>query len=151
MASIDQIAGEAGVSKEGAMMNIGEYRIEGICPTNIAPLTAITASTTFYAYIGKVPKACKLVGGSIRSNAAGVGATTTLDVLKAASGTAPSAGTAIVTQVATNGLTPDTDSKLTVNTDGSQNIAAGSDIYVKIVAQGSETLKPVTVNLVLKP
>lgn len=151
MASIDQLAGEAGASKEGVMMAIGEYRLDGICPTNIAPLTAITASTTFYAYLGKVRKASKLVGGKIRSNAAGVGATTTLDILKVPSGTAPSAGTAIVTQIAANALVADTDTKLAPLTDGTENIAAGSDIYVKIVAQGAETLKPVTVNLVLKP
>lgn len=151
MGSIEQLSNEIGASKEGVVMALGEYRLDGICPTTIAPLTAITASTTFYALIGKVPKACKLMAASCRSNAAGVGATTTLDILKVPSGTAPSSGTAIVTQLATNGLTANTDYKLAVKSDGSENIAADCDIYAKIVSQGAETLKPVTVNLVLKP
>lgn len=148
--TVATLAGEVGASREGVQQILGEVQLNGIAPTTIAPLTALTASTTFYALIGTVPKACKLVGGTIRSNAAGVGATTTLDVLKVPSGTAPSAGTAIVTQIATNALVADTDTKLAPVTTGVENIAAGCEIYVKIAAQGAETLKPVAVNLVFR-
>lgn len=144
------LADELNVSQEGLVLS-SLVKMEAIVPTNIAPNTALTASTTFYGYLGRAPKGCELVEGTIRSEAKGVGATTTLDVLKVPSGTAVGSGTAIVTQIATNGLTNATDEKLAPTTDGTQILAAGDSVFVKIVTQGSEVLKPVSVSLKFRP
>lgn len=145
------LADELNISVEGLVNNITNIRIEGKAPTHIDDNTACTASSTFYVFLGRLEKAAKIVEGKIRSIAAGVGASTTLDILKVPSGTAPSSGTAIVTQVALNGITANTDSKLAPKTDGSENCAAGDMIFAKVVTQASETLKPLAVSLRFKP
>lgn len=150
MGNIEQLAKEVGASVEGAKIAIGEYKLDSIAPSTIAPATALTASTTFYGLIGTVPKACKLVAGNIRSEAAGVGATTTIDILKVPSGTAIASGTAIVTQILANALTAATDKKLAPVATGVENIAEGCQLWAKIVTQVSETLKPVAISLTLK-
>ncbi|MDD5614883.1 MAG: hypothetical protein PHH85_01625 [Candidatus Methanoperedens sp.] len=148
-----QLADDLGISIDGLQYNAGMFIIQkqfvgAVAATATGDFgTAMTASTTTYHVLGRMPKAGQLVEGKIRAHAAGVGATTTLDILKVASGTAVSSGTAMVTQVATNGLTADTDYSLAPKTDGSQNTGAGDLIVAKIVTQGTETLTPPIIDL----
>lgn len=150
MGNIDQLAKEVGASVEGAKIAIGEHKLDAIVPSTVAPAAVLTASTTFYGLIGTVPKPCKLVAGNIRSEAAGVGGTTTIDILKVPSGTAIASGTAVVTQVIGNALVAATDTKLAPLATGVENIAAGCQLWAKIVAAAGETLKPVAISLTLK-
>ena|SRR5271157_4196313 len=111
--------------------------------------TAMASSVTVYHALGIMGWSGQLKAGMIKAHAPGIGATTTLDVLKVPSGTAVTAGVAMVTQVATNALTADTNYQLAVKSDGSQNFNAGDTIVVKIVTQGTETLTSPAIQLVL--
>lgn len=143
----ERIADEIGSSPDGINYTSGKLRIQKQVIAAVAATatgdanTALTASTTTYHILGKLPKAGIITSAIVRSEAAGV-AGATIDIFKVASGTAVTSGTAIVTQIAGNALTGATDLKLAVVTTGAQNIAAGSLIVAKIVTGASETLKP---------
>jgi hypothetical protein len=149
MVSKKDIADELGITVDALHLNASRYIMERQAPGSIDANVALTASTTFYVKLGRVPKACVLESVTIRASAIGVGATTTIDILGVPSGTAVTSGTALVTQLAANGLTANTDYDMTV-TAANKNLAAGTDIVAKIVTQASETLKPLSVQAVLK-
>lgn len=150
----ERLADEAQVSAAGINLTSGKLIIQRNCVgpsatdyTQVGDAnTALLASKTVYNILGRMPKAGKLKRCTIRSTAAGV-ASATIDILKAASGTAISSGTAVVTQLAGNALTASTDYDMVVNTDGTENIAAGSLIVAKIVTGAAETLKPLFVDI----
>jgi hypothetical protein len=146
MANMVELAKDMAVSPDGLMHTAGRIHFSGQIPEKHDANTALTASTTWYQLIGKLPVPAVLVSGVIRSEAKGVGASTVLDILKVASGTDLAGGTTLVTQVATNGLTDDTDYPLTV-TAAAKACAKGSMIYAKLVTQGSEVLKPLLYDL----
>lgn len=151
----NQLAEEQSVSIEGISLTTGKLRVQkqiiaAVAATATGDLnTALTSSTTTYHLICKAPKAMTLTNAIVRTAAAGV-AGGTLDLIYAASGTAMTSGTTMVTQVAGNGYTADTDKKLTINTDGTQNVPSGSIVFVKLVTGASETLKPLVVDLEFK-
>jgi hypothetical protein len=76
----------------------------------------------------------RLIDFIVRSPAKETTADATVDVLKAASGTAMSSGTAMVTQIDPDTLVNDTDKALVPNTDGTQEMAAGDVMFLKVVS-----------------
>lgn len=150
----DRLADEAQVSAAGVNLTSGKLIIQRMCVgpsatdyTQVGDAnTALLASKTVYNVLGRMPKAGKLKRCTIRSAAAGV-ATSTIDILKAASGTAISSGTAIVTQINGNAITGNTDYSMTVVATGDENIADGCLIVAKIVTGATETLKPLYVDI----
>jgi len=89
---------------------------------------------TVYTALFRAPYAVELKGLTVRTVAKETTANATLDILKAASGTAHSSGTAMVTQIDPDTLTNSTDEALTMNTDGTQQLAAGDIMYTKVVS-----------------
>lgn len=154
MGAKEQLASEVGASVAGVGYTAGKMHIQMMCTgpsaTDYTQIgdgnTALLASKTLYTVLGRLPKAGIIKSCIIRSANTGV-AGATIDILKAASGTAISSGTAIVTQIAGNALTANTDYKMAVNSDGSENISAGSLIVAKIVTGAVETLKPLFVDI----
>lgn len=154
MGVTDRLASEVGTSKQGIIYTSGKLHIQNMCvgpsATDYSQVgdanTALLASKTIYSVVGRVPKTGKVTRVIIRSEAAGV-AGATIDILKAASGTAISSGTAVVTQIAGNAITSATDYTMTVVTTDASNVTAGSLIVCKIVGGGGETLKPLFVDV----
>lgn len=143
---IKQIADAVGASMTGINVNLANYVCD-VVPAGDAN-TAMTASVTTYTIAFIAPTPMVLKRALVRAAAVGVGATTTIDVMKAPSGTALTSGVAMITQIAANGLTANTNYNASVKTDGSQNINSGDLVFVKVVTQTSETLKPPQVTLV---
>lgn len=140
MVSAPDIAQALGKSVNGVLSTTGRWIVSD--RADGAAETAMTSSTTFYYSFGIAPFACRLKEATVRAKAVGK-PSSTIDIVKAASGTAIASGTAMVTQIAGDtGLTANTNIKCTVNTDGSVNLAAGDTVGVKIVTQGTETLTP---------
>jgi hypothetical protein len=147
-----QLADDLGISIDGLQFNAAMFIIQReVIAAQAAThagdfVTALTSSTTTYHVLGRMPKAGTLIEASVLVHAAGV-ANSTLDILYAASGTAVSSGTAMVTQLDCATPTADTIKKLTINTDGTQNAPAGALIVAKVVTQGTETLTPPLLDL----
>lgn len=76
----------------------------------------------------------KLTDFKVRTVAKETTADATVDVLKAASGTAMTSGTAMVTQIDPDTLVNSTDKALAVKSDGSEDMAAGDTMYLKVVS-----------------
>lgn len=150
----ERMADEVGVSAEGVLITNGKLKIQkqfiGPPATDYTQVgdanTALLASKTIYNVLGRMPKTGTLKYATVRANTVGV-AGATFDIMKVASGTAIASAAAIVTQIAGTAFTAFTDVKLTVNTDGTQNIAAGSLIVAKLVTGGAETLSPPFIDL----
>ncbi len=156
MGMAQKLADDVGSSIEGIHITSGRVRVVKQITAAVAATatgdwnTALTASTTTYNAIWVAPKAMTLVKANIRAAAAGKGATTLLDIGYAASGTAVTSMTTMVTQLDCSTLTADTDKKLTINTNGTQNIPANATIFVKLVTIAAETLTPPVVDLVFR-
>lgn len=144
----DKLADEVESSQEGVVLTSGRLIMQDRADGDAN--TAMTASVTRYYFMGILPKSAKLIEATVRAAAAGVGATTTIDIMKVASGTAMTSGTAIITQIAANALTADTNYKAAVKSDGSENCGDGNAIIMKIVTQASETLKPPSIRAIFK-
>lgn len=76
----------------------------------------------------------KLTDFKVRTVAKETSANATVDVLKAASGTAMTSGTAMVTQIDPDTFTNSTDESLVVKSDGSEEMAAGDTMFLKVVS-----------------
>ena len=76
----------------------------------------------------------KLVDFKVRTVAKETTADATVDVLKAASGTAMTSGTAMVTQIDPDTLVNSTDKALVPNSDGTEEMGAGDTMYLKVVS-----------------
>lgn len=108
--------------------------------------TAITASVTRYFNLGIAPFPCTLKQASIRAKGIGVGASTTIDLLKLPSGTAVASGVAMITQIAANALVANTNYKCAISSvTGAATLAVGDSVFLKVVSQATETLTPPTV------
>ena len=96
--------------------------------------TLIGDAATRYIAVFRANFAVKLRDFKVRSIAKESTANATLDIVKAASGTAFTSGTAMVTQIDPDTLVNSTDKALTVNTDGTEDLAAGDTMYLKVVS-----------------
>lgn len=149
--AIKSLADETGMSIPGVALTSGKWRMQKQIIAAVAATatgdanTALTASTTTYHIIGMMPKAGTLSSVIIRTEAAGV-AGATIDLLSVASGTAVTAGTALITQIAGNTPTAATNYKATI-TEANKTVAAGALIVLKLVTGAAETLKPLFVDV----
>jgi len=96
--------------------------------------TVLGDAATIYRTLFRAAYAVELKGLTVRTVAKETTADATLDILKAASATAHSSGTAMVTQIDPDTLVNSTDKALTINTDGTQQLAAGDVMYIKVVS-----------------
>ncbi len=148
MTSKKEMADELGITTDALHLNAARYIMERQAPGNVDGNTALSATTTYYTIIGRTPQAAVVESVTIRSAAVGV-AGATIDILKVPSGTAMTAGTAVVTQIAGNAITADTDYAMAV-VAAAKNLAAGDSLVAKIVSGAAETLKPLGIQAVLK-
>lgn len=100
------------------------------------PATAPQA--TVYGPGFRVPCAMELISATVRVETDGVDDDEKVDILKAASATAMSSGTQMVTQITgSTNLADATDFAAVVKTDGSEDLVAGNLVYLKIIGKGS--------------
>lgn len=149
MVSKAELADELGISQDALADNAGRHTVSGQAPENVDTLTALTASTTYYKLLAILPRQATLESVKIRSAAVGV-AGATIDIFKVPSGTAITAGTAVVTQIAGNAITADTNYAMAVVTTVAKQFAAGDCLVAKIAAGAAETLKPLLITAVFK-
>jgi len=156
MGYAEKLAQEVSSSVEGIHVSAGRYHITKQLNAAVAATatgdanTVLTDSTTTYQTVGVAPKNMTLVRAVVRLDGKGKSSSTTLDILAAASGKGVTEGTAIVTQLECDDLTAKTDFKLTINTDTTRHVPAGSIIIVKLVTTSSETLKPPFIDLLFR-
>jgi hypothetical protein len=96
--------------------------------------TLIGDAVTIYHAVFRSPYAMELISFHVRSDAKETTANATMDVLKAASGTGASSGTAMATQIDPDTLTNATDQAFTINTDNTEDLAAGDMVVFKVVS-----------------
>ena len=122
-------------------LKIGGIDVEGdyiYVTGETGELTALIGNaTTIYHAVFRAPVGMELISFRVRSEAKETTANATLDVLKAASGTAITSGTAMVTQIDPDTLVDATDKALVVKTDGSEDLAAGNLVVLKVVSGAS--------------
>ena len=150
------IARELGaVSLEQAQRAINKEFVVTICPQKELNTAMIASGTSFWA---AMIVSCKmtLTEAIIRVEAKGIGTSTLLGLYKAASGTAVSDGTRMAgasdgADFNTSGLTNATNATMVLHTTKSRLLVADGDfVYIKIVTQGSEVLKPPVLRLTFK-
>ena len=104
--------------------------------------TVIGDAVTLYSNIIRAPVAMSLISIHVRTEAKETTANATVDVLKAASGTAITSGTAMVTQIDPDTFTDATDEALAVLETGAEDLAAGDMVAIKVVSgAATSTLK----------
>lgn len=141
----EQLKDELGISVDG-LQKIARFMLTGNVPSNIDSDAALTASTTFYTILGYVPKGATLISGQYRVGAVSV-AGSTLNIYKVPSGTAITAGTALVTQVDLTVVgAVNTNTALTV-TAANKAVDEGSLIVAKVITGVGETVKGIVPQL----
>ena len=96
--------------------------------------TVIGDAVTIYSTVIRAPVAMELVSFIVRTEAKETTANATVDVLKAASGTAITSGTAMVTQIDPDTFTNATDEVLAVLATGAEDLAVGDMVAIKVVS-----------------
>jgi hypothetical protein len=91
-------------------------------------------AVTRYEAVFRANFAVRLTDFKVRTIAKETTANATVDILKAASGTAMTSGTAMVTQIDPDTFVDSTDEALVVKSDGSEDLAAGDTMYLKVVS-----------------
>ena len=100
---------------------------------------------TKYRGLVIAPYALRLSQFTVRTVAKETTANATIDVLKAASGTAITSGTAMATQLDPDTLVNATNKNLAINTDGTQDLAKGDLLAFKVVSgAATSTLKHIS-------
>ena len=118
--------------------------------------TVMTASGTSYWAAMIASCKMKLTEAMIRAEADGVGTSTLLGLYKAASGTAVGSGTRMAgasddADFNTNSLTDATNATMVLHSSsGNLYVYSGDLVFIKIVTQGSEVLKPPILRLTFK-
>lgn len=146
MANMNELAIDMEVSPDGLMQSAARIHFTGQAPEYIDASTALASSATRYSIVGIMPCKGTLINAVVRSDEKGVSASSLLNILKAASGTALASGTAIVTQLECDDLTDATNWELTP-TAGDCNLDKGDMIIIKHVAPASEVLEPLGYDL----
>ena len=131
-------AGLTGVSDAAQFIYVGETT-----GNNLNDL--IGNGITKYRGLIVAPYPMRLSQFTVRTIAKESTANATIDVLKAASGTAITSGTAMVTQIDPDTLVNATNKDLTINTDGTQDLAKGDLLAFKVVSgAATSTLKHIS-------
>ena len=135
-----KLAGTLVTTSAADLNDAGEYIYIGGSTGDLN--TLIGDAKTLYVPLIRTPIAMSLVSFHVRTEAKETTANATMDVIKAASGTAIGSGTAMVTQKDPDTLTNATDAALTVKTDGSEDLAVGDMMFFKVVSgAATSTLK----------